>query len=439
MINDKTIKGIIMKKSILSLVFISLLHLCYAAEWQLTLDRSHALYNIGEEATFTISAHENGELLKEGTALAIFSLDGGREIAREKIDLQKTNPIKIRQSLTEAGFLRCTLIQMQPENNAKIKTLLAAAAFEPDKIQAAVEPPADFWQFWQNKIKESKLHDSELKLEKIDSMSNEEFNSYKISLIAMNNERVYGLLAIPSDKTKKYPLEVLVPGAGPAVVSIQGSKDKILLRMNILRYDFPVGDAKLSKEIYQKYNEDNGVYMRRNNDDKNNYYFLYSYLGILKAIDYVKNRAEWNQADLIISGSSQGGASSLILSALEAQTTVTNSNVPALCDHHGAKAGRQPGWPNAIANQKNQDLKEKTSETMAYFDAVNFAKYIKSPTFIVVGFIDRTCPASGVYAAYNQIKAEKKIIHDVLGGHRVSKFYSDGTKQWIEKYRFIEE
>ena len=59
-----------------------------------------------------------------------------------------------------------------------------------------------------------------------------------------------------------------------------------------------------------------------------------------------------------------------------------------------------------------------------YFDAVNFARKIKCPTTVYVGFIDTTCPPGAVYGAYNVITAPKDIFNGPLGGH------GGGTQEW---------
>ena len=49
---------------------------------------------------------------------------------------------------------------------------------------------------------------------------------------------------------------------------------------------------------------------------------------------------------------------------------------------------------------------------------MNFAARIHCPTWVTVGFIDKTCAPTSVYAAYNNLGAkEKHIINRPLMGH----------------------
>jgi len=71
----------------------------------------------------------------------------------------------------------------------------------------------------------------------------------------------------------------------------------------------------------------------------------------------------------------------------------------------------------------------KSTQVVRYFDAMNFATRIKSPTIVSVGFIDKTCPATSVFSAYNNIPAgvDKKIVMRVDMGHA---FPADLISEW---------
>jgi cephalosporin-C deacetylase-like acetyl esterase len=72
---------------------------------------------------------------------------------------------------------------------------------------------------------------------------------------------------------------------------------------------------------------------------------------------------------------------------------------------------------------------EKASQAVRYVDAMNFASRIACPTYVSVGFIDKTCPPTSVYAAFNNIPAgvEKHIVNRPEMGHA---FPPDLIEQW---------
>ena len=49
------------------------------------------------------------------------------------------------------------------------------------------------------------------------------------------------------------------------------------------------------------------------------------------------------------------------------------------------------------------------------------------------GFIDTTCSPASVYAAYNQLKGTKQMIHVPLEGHTVSKIYGKSREAFVAR------
>jgi cephalosporin-C deacetylase len=92
--------------------------------------------------------------------------------------------------------------------------------------------------------------------------------------------------------------------------------------------------------------------------------------------------------------------------------------VPAGCDHTGVAVGRVNGWPKFIPSLPVTLPHPLVLESVRYFDNVNFAARTHAKEAIVtVGFIDTTCPPTGVYAAYNALPIRKEIFNDVKAGH----------------------
>jgi cephalosporin-C deacetylase-like acetyl esterase len=144
-------------------------------------------------------------------------------------------------------------------------------------------------------------------------------------------------------------------------------------------------------------------------------YFLGMFLRLVRAIDFLTAQPEWDGRVVIVHGSSQGGAQSLVAAGLDPRVTFFAAGVPAGCDHTGFKAGRINGWPKFIATGETPPL--NVVEAVRYYDAVNFITRSKAAGIVTVGFIDTTCPPSSVYAAYNAIPGRKQIHMDVAAGH----------------------
>jgi cephalosporin-C deacetylase len=73
--------------------------------------------------------------------------------------------------------------------------------------------------------------------------------------------------------------------------------------------------------------------------------------------------------------------------------------------------------------------------TLSYFDCMNLASYIKTPTLVTVGLMDAICPPSTVFAAYNHIQAEEKdIIVDYFGEHDTFEGVPEARVRWFARH-----
>lgn len=114
-------------------------------------------------------------------------------------------------------------------------------------------------------------------------------------------------------------------------------------------------------------------------------------------------------------GASQGGGLTLACSALEPRIKLAAPNYPFLCDY-------QRVWEMDLAKDAYFEIQnyfkqfdplhkqEKEIFTkLGYIDVQHLASRIKAKVFMAVGLLDTICPPSTQFAAYNKIKAEKKL------------------------------
>jgi cephalosporin-C deacetylase-like acetyl esterase len=278
--------------------------------------------------------------------------------------------------------------------------------------------------FWEAGRKQ--LANTPVKLEKVEKYSKGTYNTYYVTVNTLNNETLTGYLSVPKAKGK-YPVYITVPGAGPGAVgpTIWAGKGAITLAMNV--HKFPTADNATEQKARYAASQKISYYPHRGAGDRSKYFFYSTYVGIDRVINHIAAMPEWDGKYMVIDGSSQGGGSALILSGLNKNITALAANVPALCDHGGAKSGRSSGWPR-LDRQKNADA------FAPYFDAANFARLVKVPALVSCGFIDTTCSPASVYAAYNQLKGSKQMVHVPLEGHTVSKIYAKTRDAFVAKH-----
>src|SRR5207244_9587352 len=110
--------------------------------------------------------------------------------------------------LAKPGFLQLSVKQGKA-------TALAAAAFDPTKIEPTATMPSDFDSFWEAGKKELAAIPLDPQLEKSDKHSNEQATCYKITLANVSGKRVHGWISVPKSKGP-FPAILTLPEAGVA-------------------------------------------------------------------------------------------------------------------------------------------------------------------------------------------------------------------------------
>ncbi len=396
-----------------------------------SFDRDSQCYQINENATIAISAlTADGELANTGS-LSVKLTNDGRDAVGEgtTYDLSQANPVKLEVGLSFPGFLQIQ-VQAQAEGNEKPCSALAGLAFEPEKIEPGLPLPDDFEEFWAKGKEEVRAIDIDVQQTKIDSASNDKHDVYAVNFATVNNQRVYGYLSVPKTGEASYPTLVNVPGAGPGVGAEAWLADQgfVVLNMNVFPYECPL-DGKERTKLYDDYNAKLGKrYCYLNGDDRDQYFFRAVYLGIDRVIDWLADQEYVDSNRMGYYGTSQGGASALILGGLNKHFCAILSSVPALCDHSGLLKGRSPGWPRIVDFYQGD---EKVLEASRYLDGVNFARFIDDAVIdVTVGFIDVTCSPSSVYSAFNSIPSKQKTIyHETQLGHQNGEQYKQAFQK----------
>jgi cephalosporin-C deacetylase-like acetyl esterase len=383
---------------------------------KVTCDRAEAIYRVGDTATFNIQALEDLEFTY------VVSNDGYKTINKGTGKLSKGTPLGIGHKLEEPGF-------MQIRVTVGKKQFIAAAAFEPTKIQPTAKMPDDFDAFWNAGKEELAKVPIDAKLEHVAKQSDDRVDCYKISLANIDGKRVHGWLTVPKGKGP-FPAVLTVPGAG--VYGIGPDKGHAYLgalSMNIIIHDTPVDEnkdfyAKLSVGPLKDY-RDIGM------ADRNKSYYRPVILGCVRCIDYLFSRDDFNKKDMAVTGGSQGGALTLITSGLDPRVTLAAPNVAAMCDHSGMAFDRVSGWPHWLMRTTAEN-KDKVLATSAYFDAVNFARKFKGKSVHGVGFIDTVCAPTTVYAAFNVHPEPKLMINSPTMGHSTDPRWLKAREQFFK-------
>jgi cephalosporin-C deacetylase-like acetyl esterase len=168
-------------------------------------------------------------------------------------------------------------------------------------------------------------------------------------------------------------------------------------------------------------------YMERDSGDPARMYMRGMFLRVLRTLEFLKSRPEWDGRNLVVRGVSQGGTQALVAAGLDPQVSFCVANIPGFCLNTGAVDG-QDGFflymqrrDGKLVTRDGLPVSQAMIDTVPYYDAAVFAQRIKCPCVLSTGFNDRLCPPTSVYAAFNNIPIQAKcIVNDVEAGHGMS-------------------
>lgn len=386
-------------------------------------------YALGEEASFTATVLKHHVPVENAQITYSIGLEKMQPMQSGSANLTKGSALigkKIK--LKEPGFLRC---EVKVTIDGQEYRGIATAAFAPESIKPTQQLPDDFKAFWDNAITKAASVPLDAKITLIPERSTETVNVYQVNI--QNYEtgtRVYGILAKPK-KEGKYPAILQVPGAGirpyGGIIDL-AEKGIITLQIGIhgipVTYEMGLYDDLRTGALKN--------YQFFNLDDRDQYYYKRVYLGCVRAVDYLYSLPEFDGNNLMVWGGSQGGALSIVTAALDDRVKGLVSLYPALSDMTGYLHGRAGGWPHMF-NQANAPFmaKEEKIKVSAYYDVVNFARFVKVPGFYTWGYNDETCPPTSYYAAYNLIQAPKELYLVPETGHWTFPEQHVKIQEWI--------
>ncbi len=400
---------------------------------RVSLDRADWTYELNRPAKFTIATTLNNT---QTAGLPVKYSCGPEQqpAVIEKTVTSTDQPIVIETlGMREPGFYRCIATV---EKDGRSYRGLATAGYRPDQIKPVVTEPADFDKFWNDGKAALAKIPLDAKMELLPGLSTSKADVYHVSFQnigfgATRVSRIYGILCVPKDASKKYPALLRVPGAGIRPYTGQiGLAETGLITLEIGIHGIPVN---LPLETYDQLRAGAlNRYQLHNLNDRDEYYYRRVFLGVVRSNDFLVSLPQYDGKNLGVIGGSQGGVLSIVTAALDSRVKALVASYPAMSDMAGYTANRAGGWPHMFRDEKNRT--KENLNTAAYYDAVNFARRLKVPGIYSWGFNDETCPPTSMYAGYNVISAPKTLVLGLEMGHANSPEQNERLNTWIEKF-----
>jgi cephalosporin-C deacetylase len=142
------------------------------------------------------------------------------------------------------------------------------------------------------------------------------------------------------------------------------------------------------------------------------YYYRGVYADAVQALEVLAALAEVDATRLAVTGPSQGGGLALAVAALSPRPAFVWADVPFLCHfERGVEIALKGPYPE-IADflRRSPALESTVWQTLAYFDNLVLAPWVKAPTVVTAGLWDDICPPSTVFATFARLGADDKQL-----------------------------
>ncbi|MBR1933182.1 MAG: acetylxylan esterase [Prevotella sp.] len=400
-----------------------------------TPNHPDSYYTTGQQATLRVVAREGGVPVEGRT---IYYKTGPEMLLPEACDsatFVAGEALLSVGTMREPGFLACEYWFKTADG--KTCRDLVKLAYSPEQIRTFTPMPPDFEKFWQRVVKEARQVPLEPEYRDVPDATNDRIRTQLVRLHVGKDKWIQGYLSQPTDG-RPHPVVLCPPGAGSQKIYPSDyfpQEGCIYMKIEIHDNDQTLPDDAYNQMRQQKCDG----YMRRGMARKDTYYYKDVYAGCVRAVDFLCSLPGWDGRNVIVTGGSQGGALTIVTSALNEKVTLCAPFYPALCDLMGFRHQRAGGWPKFFSGFYKDgriDISDEDAEqTLQYFDVVNFARLLKVPTFMSWGYSDDTCSPTSVWAAWNEITAPKQCDITPTSGHW--RFPSSQAKclQWMKAHQ----
>lgn len=405
--------------------------------WLTVPDHADWLYQTGENAKVEVSFCKYG-IPRDGELKYSIGNDMLQPDKHGSVKLKNGRAVINMGTKKTPGFrdmkLSVSLDGKTYEHHIKV-------GFSVDKIKPYTQEPQDFRSFWQKNVEELKQVPMSYTKELYKDYCTDKIDGYLVKLQIDNmGHSMYGFLFYPKNaQPGKHPVVLCPPGAGIKTIK-DPMRNKYYAENGFVRFEVEIHglDPRISSETFgeisRAFNDRNGGYLANGLENKDIYYMKHVYVGLVRCIDFLTSLPEWDGKNVAVQGGSQGGALAIIAAGLDSRVTQCVANHPALSDMAGyAAKGGTGGYPHFC--RQPQILSNKDClNTLAYFDVVNFARYVKAPTYLTWGYNDVTCPPTTSYAVWNTLKCTKESLLTPINEHWTTTETNRGQMEWIKAH-----
>jgi cephalosporin-C deacetylase len=265
--------------------------------------------------------------------------------------------------------------------------------------------PVDFDRFWDDVLAQVSGIPLNATLEPLPLRSTEEVEVFEVKYDSLDRVRIACWYCVPRRRTGRLPAIIHVPGYVSEPLVPKGTAAKGYVALSVA----PRGKLRSNSQFNPGYP---GL-LTHHLTDRNSYSYRGFYVDALRAVDFLLAQPEVDPTRIGVTGSSQGGALTIVVSALRREIAAAAAGAPYLCGFMDS-AHLTHSYPYEEINEYLRLHPERESavrETLEYFDGINFAPAIQCPIIVNVGLQDDVCPPETGFAVYRAIGSTDKKLY----------------------------
>lgn len=299
---------------------------------------------------------------------------------------------------------------------------MATTDLNPARRPVTVVRPQDFDEFWDRALRELDAVAAGVTLTPNELRSTDEVETFDLSCTSWGGMRLTGWYCRPrrSLLAPPYPGLLLVPGyiSDPVVPSAWARRGYAALAVA------PRG------KVRSRYRDEPGYpgLLVRDAVDPLTYGYRAFFLDAVRSLDALRSLPEVDGDRVGVHGSSQGGALTIVVSALRAGVVRCGAaGAPYLAGFLDA-AGLTNSYPYREITEylaRRPEDEPALRRTFAYYDSCSFAPAVKAPMLVYLGLQDDICPPETGFALFERLGSEKQLITTDGAAHDAGAHWAD--------------
>ncbi len=276
-----------------------------------------------------------------------------------------------------------------------------------------VHKPDDFDAFWDDVQRQVAATPLDPEVVPDPLRSSEDIEVFQVFYTSIDHVRIAAWYCRPTQRPARTPAILYVPGyqADPPIPKEWARKGYIALSVA------PRGKLCSNRQFNPGYPN----LLTYNIVDRHTYAYRGFYVDAWRGIDFLLSQPEVDATRIGVTGNSQGGGLTITTAAMRPEhVKAAAAGAPYLCGFMDAIALTHT-YPYEEINdylRLHPDRRQAVTDTVTYFDGINFADNITCPIIVNIGLQDNVCPPETGYALFNRIQAADKQLYPYDGhGH----------------------